>query len=332
MHYSNTERIFAKCFRSVPSNFGRIYDQNCGRRTFAATQQLYPTKAAYIDHIESSHITDATFRAAGWGIRTSGNYCRPHLHPEDHEEHRCERCNALYFGRRGGASLKAHRTKKVSKGGCPGAPSLTGSGLKSKAVRQLKRIELADLMPKVKTSPGNWAGVTDKDMLELDEDGCLALQNLYEMKYLGAQIRADADPMHEVERRTAAAMRVHWNLRTVWGESRLTIADKMRLYIAAVVSVATYGCEAWRLNPQVISRLRHMNSRCLARIYSIEVRDCAHRSPWDIVNYVRMRRITWLGGVLRRDGKDVIRKIVLEYAKVLLRHRRQDRVALILGR
>ncbi len=43
-------------------------------------------------------------------------------------------------------------------------------------------------------------------------------------KALGTQIRTDADSMQEVKRRTAAAMRVHWDLRTVWADSILTIA------------------------------------------------------------------------------------------------------------
>ena len=78
-------------------------------------------------------------------------------------------------------SLKAHRSKKVSKGGCPGAPSLTGSGLKSEAIRRLKRKELEDLLPKVSIRPDNWAGVTEQDLLLLDEQGRLELQNEYEM-------------------------------------------------------------------------------------------------------------------------------------------------------
>ena len=48
------------------------------------------------------------------------------------------------------------------------------------------------------------------------------------------------------------------------------------------------------------------------------------RTPWDVVSFVRRRRITWLGVVLRRDKRDAIKKIVLQYARVVLRHRRID--------
>lgn len=46
-----------------------------------------------------------------------------------------------------------------------------------------------------------------------------------------------------------------------------------------------------------------------------------------LVDYVRRRRLTWLGDVLRRPGGEVIRETVLRYAEVLLRQQRQDRVA-----
>ena len=147
------------------------------------------------------------------------------------------------------------------------------------------------------------------------------------MKYLGAKIRADADTLQEVKRRCAQAQRVHWDLRQVWSDSRMAISEKMRLYQAAVVSVATYGCEAWSLTPEVIRHLRHFNSRSLARIFDIEVEDCARKEPWSLVDSVRIRRIKWLGGVLRRPATDVIRRVVLSYAKVVIRHRRQDRAA-----
>ena len=46
-----------------------------------------------------------------------------------------------------------------------------------------------------------------------------------------------------------------------------------------------------------------------------------------MVDSVRIRRIKWLGGVLRHPATDVIRRVVLTYAKVVIRHRRQDRAA-----
>jgi hypothetical protein len=60
---------------------------------------------------------------------------------------------------------------------------------------------------------------------------------------------------------------------------------------------------------------------------AIEVEDCAWKEPWSLVDSVRIRRIKWLGGVLRRPATDVIRRVVLAYAKVVIRHRRQDRAA-----
>ena len=58
---------------------------------------------------------------------------------------------------------------------------MTGSGLKSEAVKKLKRKELEDLMPKVSIDPTNWEGVTEEDRAALDSAGHLELQNEYEM-------------------------------------------------------------------------------------------------------------------------------------------------------
>ena len=139
----------------------------------------YATEKVWLEDIKGRHITDVTFRRIGYGYRNGRYYCQPHLHRDDHAEHRCGLCNAMFFGGRGGASLKAHKSKAVRLGGCPGAPSLTGSGLKSEAVKKLKRKELEDLMPKVSIDPTNWEGVTEEDRAALDSAGHLELQNEY---------------------------------------------------------------------------------------------------------------------------------------------------------
>ena len=92
--------------------------------------------------------------------------------------------------------------------------------------------------------------------------GLLELQNEYEFKYLGAWIRSDGDSMHEVRCRVESALRTFWDMRKIWRDSSMTRGDKLRLYKAAVVSTATYGCEAWRLTEQVVKHTACSLTHC----------------------------------------------------------------------
>jgi hypothetical protein len=117
--------------------------------------------------------------------------------------------------------------------------------------------------------------------------------------------------MHEVRCRVESALRTFWDMRKIWRDSSMSRGDKLRLYKAAVVSTATYGCEAWRLTEQVVKHLRYMNGKCLAQIFEMEVQDCIAKPPWDLVGSVRLRRINWLGGVLRRPDTDIVKRVVV---------------------
>ena len=78
---------------------------------------------------------------------------------------------------------------------------------------------------------------------------------------------------------------------------------KIRLYNAAVVSLLTYGCESWNLTQEVMRKLNGCNSQMLVRITGRSVRDEVRSttSSFDlcIVKAVRVRRLRWLGQMLR---------------------------------
>ena len=78
---------------------------------------------------------------------------------------------------------------------------------------------------------------------------------------------------------------------------------KIRLYVAAVVSLLTYGCESWNLTEDVMRKLNGCNSRMLARITGRDVRSEARSttSSFDLVKNIRVRRLRWLGQILRGD-------------------------------
>ena len=78
---------------------------------------------------------------------------------------------------------------------------------------------------------------------------------------------------------------------------------KIRLYSAAVVSLLTYGCESWNLTQKVMRKLNGCNSQMLARITGHSVREEARSATasFDLVKTIRIRRLRWLGQILRGD-------------------------------
>ena len=73
-----------------------------------------------------------------------------------------------------------------------------------------------------------------------------------------------------------------------------------------------------------MKHLRYMNGKCLAQIYEMEVQDCIAKPPWDLVGSVRLRRISWLGGVLRRPDTDIVKRVLVSFVETVLRQRRAD--------
>ena len=92
-------------------------------------------------------------------------------------------------------------------------------------------------------------------------------------------------------------------LRHVFDSPLMGIRLKLRLYIVAVCSLMTYGCEAWTLSEKVMRQLNGANSQMLSRITGQTVRQEARSctTSHDILKHIRTMRMKYLGSILRGD-------------------------------
>ena len=148
---------------------------------------------------------------------------------EHEEEHRCRWCCRFFDTARG---LGVHVRS------CPLRSRERGQGSKSvKIAKRLLKVEEC--------------GDEEKVKLRGEE-----LQNVFSFCYLGVELSADGDSLHAVEVRLATAGVRFGKLYEVWGSQKLYVSLKLRLYIAAVVSVGTHGFESWNFTEAVMKKLR----------------------------------------------------------------------------
>ena len=144
------------------------------------------------------------------------------------------------------------------------------------------------------------------------------IENEFDFPYLGHWIQADGDNMHAVEVRLGFASSRFKELHHIWGDSSLPLKLKLQLYTSGVVSVLTHSFEAWKLNEAVIRRLRGWNGRCLAIITTgscepDQIRLQTEYPVFNMVGHLRVRRLRWLGHVLRMDESRLLRQVLLKF-------------------
>ena len=100
-------------------------------------------------------------------------------------------------------------------------------------------------------------------------------------------------------------------MKKVWKAKNVSRVVKLRLYLAGVISVLVYGCEAWRMTENALKALRGWNAKCLIQFTERErVEEC--RSPSiDLLGFIEKRRVVWLGKILRASETSLLRQVVL---------------------
>ena len=139
-----------------------------------------------------------------------------------------------------------------------------------------------------------------------------ALKNVTQFVYLGSLFHANGGDFKDVNRRRAIALNVAGQMRRVWKSKRLPISMKIQVYITAVCSVLVYGCESWLLTRKVVQRLNGFNSQVLSWMTKKSVREEAssRTRSFDLVNWIRVRRLKFLGRVLRMEKTRPMHRLV----------------------
>ena len=132
-----------------------------------------------------------------------------------------------------------------------------------------------------------------------------ALENVFKFTYLDTVYAADGLQDYDIRARMAKAMARCGKLGHMFDSPELGPWLKIRLYVAAVISLLTYGCETWNLSQVVMWKLNGYNSLMLVRITDRSVWEEARSATasFDVVKTIRVCRLRWLGEILR-DNHD----------------------------
>ena len=108
-------------------------------------------------------------------------------------------------------------------------------------------------------------------------------------------------------------------MRSIWSARTTPLKLKLRIYKTGVCSRLTYGSEAWRLDTKACALLNGANSQMMARITNKSAHEEASSATrtFDIVSWIRARRLQWVGHILRMDQD----RLVFKAARYIADHR-----------
>uniref|UniRef100_K7EZU2 Reverse transcriptase domain-containing protein n=1 Tax=Pelodiscus sinensis TaxID=13735 RepID=K7EZU2_PELSI len=144
------------------------------------------------------------------------------------------------------------------------------------------------------------------------------LDVVHQFTYLGSTITDNLSLDAELDKRIGKAASTLARLTTrVWTNPRLTIATKMAVYNACVISTLLYGSETWTTYARQERRLNAFHLRGLRRILGITWQDKV--SNFEVLTraglpsmytMLRQRRLRWLGHVRRMEDGRIPKDIV----------------------
>ena len=85
------------------------------------------------------------------------------------------------------------------------------------------------------------------------------IKRVDDFKYLGSKL---ASTEADVDNRLSLAWVAYWKLERIWKTKHIPISLKANIFVASVVSVLLYGCEAWTVSKDLEKRLNSFATTC----------------------------------------------------------------------
>ena len=95
------------------------------------------------------------------------------------------------------------------------------------------------------------------------------VKQVTQFTYLGATIKSDGKIDKEINVRIGKATGAFNQLNNVWKNKNISISNKVKIYVAAVLTILTYGCEVWSTTQVQMGRLETFHHYCLRRIIRV---------------------------------------------------------------
>jgi len=140
------------------------------------------------------------------------------------------------------------------------------------------------------------------------------LEQVRQFTYLGSVQTEDCNSIQEIKVRIAKATAALSKLKTIWRDTNITMASKIRLLRALVLSILLYGAESWTLNAEIEKRISAFEMNSYRRL--LQIHWTSHTKNIDVkkriedlagpvesfINQVKRKKLTWFGHVSRAKG------------------------------
>ena len=141
------------------------------------------------------------------------------------------------------------------------------------------------------------------------------IRNCWQFEYLGSIFQPDGDHLPDVRRGIALAKSRAGQLRHILSSEALPLDLRLRLYVAGCCSILTYGAEAWLLDERTCKILNGANAYMLAHITGNhrKYEASAITTSFNLILWIRARRLRWLGHILRlpdKNGERLLKKAI----------------------